>query len=66
MVVQLGEKPTAFGIVPGGQSGNPGSRFYDNQLEVWQAGKLNELLFLDKPDATPEQISNMIYFKPTP
>src|SRR5690606_9736819 len=27
MIVQLGDKPKAFGIIPGGQSGNPGSKF---------------------------------------
>ena len=64
MVVQLGEKPNAFGVVPGGQSGNPGSRYYDNQLEVWKAGKLNKLLFLERPNDKPEQINHMIYLKP--
>ncbi|RYF82769.1 MAG: penicillin acylase family protein, partial [Chitinophagaceae bacterium] len=30
MVVSLTNETEAFGIYPGGQSGNPGSRFYDN------------------------------------
>ena len=46
MVVSLGDHPTAFGILPGGQSGNPGSRYYDNQLTTWEQGKLYPLLFL--------------------
>ncbi|MFD2036810.1 penicillin acylase family protein [Belliella marina] len=39
MVVELGELPRAFGIYPGGQSGNPGSRFYDNFLKKWANGE---------------------------
>ena len=46
MIVELGENPRAFGIIPGGQSGNPGSKFYDNQLPIWEKGDLKPLLFL--------------------
>lgn len=46
MVVQLGAQPQGFGILPGGQSGNPGSFFYDDMLKTWQQGKLNQLLYL--------------------
>ncbi len=38
-VVELGEEPKAFGIYPGGQSGNPGSRFYNNFLKKWANGE---------------------------
>jgi penicillin amidase len=46
MVVQLGPKVKGYGIIPGGQSGNPGSFYYDDMLKTWQDGKLKELLFL--------------------
>ena len=47
MVVALGARgPQGFGVYPGGQSGNPGSAFYDDQLETWRTGQLHELLFL--------------------
>jgi penicillin G amidase len=39
MVVELGEEMNAFGIYPGGQSGNPGSRFYDNFISKWANGE---------------------------
>ncbi|MFY0255367.1 penicillin acylase family protein [Chitinophaga sp. 30R24] len=39
MVVQLTDKTEAYGIYPGGQSGNPGSPFYDNSVNDWVAGK---------------------------
>ncbi len=47
MVVALGPQgPRGFGVYPGGASGNPGSFFYDNQLETWRVGQLHELVFL--------------------
>ncbi len=55
MVVQLGPQVQAWGVFPGGQSGNPGSRFYDNLLDDWQAGKLHRLLFLQGIDDRKEQ-----------
>lgn len=50
MVVELGERPVARGIFPGGQSGNPGSSFYDNMVDDWVAGKYYDIHFLDSLD----------------
>jgi penicillin amidase len=47
MVVQMGPQTKGYGILPGGQSGNPGSFFYDDMLQIWKEGKLKELLFLN-------------------
>ncbi|MDH4196329.1 MAG: penicillin acylase family protein [Candidatus Aminicenantes bacterium] len=49
-VIALGPEVKAWGICPGGQSGNPGSPFYDNAVDDWVAGKAYELLFLKTPD----------------
>jgi penicillin amidase len=46
MVVEMGPSIRAWGILPGGASGNPGSRFYDNCIRDWLEGKTHELLFL--------------------
>jgi penicillin G amidase len=35
----------AWGVYPAGQSGNPGSRFYDNFVEPWADGKYFRLAF---------------------
>ena len=35
----------AWGVYPGGQSGNPGSRFYNNLLNPWAEGKYFRLKF---------------------
>jgi penicillin G amidase len=50
MIVHLTDDVEAFGIYPGGQSGNPGSRFYDNFIDNWAAGKYYKLLFIKKED----------------
>jgi penicillin amidase len=39
MVVEMGDEISAFGIYPGGQSGNPGSKFYSNFIPIWSNGE---------------------------
>jgi len=46
MVVELTDSTQAYGIYPGGQSGNPGSKYYDNFINDWAEGKYYPLLFL--------------------
>ncbi len=46
MVVELGDEINAYGVYPGGQSGNPGSYFYDNMIDYWVQGKYYKLLFM--------------------
>ncbi|HYH57564.1 MAG TPA: penicillin acylase family protein, partial [Anseongella sp.] len=61
MVVELGDTIKAYGIYPGGQSGNPGSPYYDNMIETWRQGKLNRLVFLGSPDeADPAIVSKTV------
>ena len=38
MIVSLTPKSEAYGVYPGGQNGNPGSRFYDNFIDHWASG----------------------------
>ncbi|MCC7056115.1 MAG: penicillin acylase family protein [Chitinophagales bacterium] len=57
MVVALGDMPQAWGVLPGGQSGNPGSRYYATGLNDWAAGNYYELQFWPDPNqAKPEKI----------
>ncbi len=39
MIVELTDETNARGVYPGGQSGNPGSKYYDNFIDDWLAGK---------------------------
>lgn len=64
MVVALGKQPTAYGILPGGQSGNPGSKYYDNQLSTWEEGKLNQLLFFNDKEQYQEEVISHIQMTP--
>ncbi len=45
MVVELGPEVRAWGIYPGGQSGNPASPLYDDRIAKWAAGQHDEILF---------------------
>jgi penicillin amidase len=51
MIVEMTSPPTAYGIYPGGQSGNPGSKYYDNFIDDWAAGKYHSLNFLQTNNA---------------
>jgi len=48
MIVHLTDEIEAYGLYPGGQSGNPGSPYYDSFVNYWAAGKYYHLLFLSK------------------
>lgn len=46
----------AWGHYPGGQSGNPGSKYYDNMIEAWAKGDYYDLLFLASLDESNSRI----------
>lgn len=56
MIVELGNPVRAWGIYPGGQSGNPGSYYYDNMIDDWASGKHYPLVYMytvdDRRNAT--------------
>jgi penicillin amidase len=52
MIVEMSSPPKAFGIYPGGQSGNPGSHYYDNFIDDWAVGKYHQLNFLQNAEMT--------------
>jgi len=45
MVVQLGPEVRAQSVYPGGQSGNPVSDRYDDRVDAWANGELDDVLF---------------------
>ena len=45
-VVEMTSPPQAWAIIPGGQSGNPGSPLYDNMIPMWRDGKYLKLTFM--------------------
>jgi penicillin amidase len=50
MVVELGPEVRAWGIYPGGQSGNPASSRYRDRIERWSQGLLDTLRVPAGPD----------------
>lgn len=48
--------PKALGVYPGGQSGNPGSRYYDDSVETWSKGEYNNLTLYKNPEEIIESI----------
>ena len=51
MIVHLTDKVEAFAVYPGGQSGNPGSIYYDTFIDKWVSGTYYPVLFLNKQEA---------------
>ena len=65
MVVQLDtEWPVAYGLYPGGQSGNPGSAYYDNMIDRWAHGELDSLLFMKDVDERSPRLRHRMVLKP--
>ena len=56
MIVALGKEVKAYGVFPGGESGNPGSHYYDDMIDTWSEGKLNELVYLKLKDEKSKRI----------
>jgi len=56
MIVELDpEGVRGYGVYPGGQSGNPGSKTYDAFVETWRTGELYELEFLREEPQNSQQ-----------
>ncbi|UCD23726.1 MAG: penicillin acylase family protein [Gemmatimonadota bacterium] len=66
MVVDLGSEIGAWTIYPGGQSGNPASTWYDNRIEAWVDGRLDEVLFpSSKEGLKPSDVIGSITLMPS-
>ena len=56
MIVHLTDKTEAYGVYPGGQSGNPGSKFYDSFIDQWAGGKYYSLWFMHAGDKLDKNV----------
>ncbi|EMQ96035.1 hypothetical protein D778_01925 [Xanthomarina gelatinilytica] len=57
MIVEMTSPPTALGIYPGGQSGNPGSKYYDNFIDRWAIGEYFQALFIQDQNNSEDIIA---------
>ena len=56
MIVQLTQTTEAYGVYPGGQSGNPGSPFYDNFVDAWVNGQYYPLWFMKREETNDKKL----------
>lgn len=67
MVVELGPDLRAWSIYPGGQSGNPVSRWYDDRIGKWSDGELDPVLFpRTAGDLPAERVAATLVLVPEP
>ncbi|MBA2498243.1 MAG: penicillin acylase family protein [Chitinophagaceae bacterium] len=64
MIVHLDHETEAYGVYPGGQHGNPGSRFYNSFVDTWAMGKYYTLFFMKKLDVGDDRIKWKMNFNP--
>ncbi|MDB5200702.1 MAG: penicillin acylase family protein [Ferruginibacter sp.] len=62
MIVSLTQQTEAYGVYPGGQSGNPGSRYYDSFVDTWVAGKYYTLWMMTKDQTTDPRVKGQMHF----
>ena len=56
VIVHLTDKTEAYGVYPGGQHGNPGSRFYDMFVDKWAAGQYYSLWIMTAADKGSDKV----------
>ena len=59
MVVSLEKPVRAWGVYPGGQSGNPGSPYYNSMLDFWADGKYYTFQFSAEPGALKDRLATL-------
>ena len=62
MIVSLTPETEAYGVYPGGQSGNPGSRFYDDFVDSWVQGKYYRLWVMKRGEEKSNKVKWVMNF----
>ena len=63
MVVSMDDRVTAKVIYPGGQEGNPGSKYYDDMIDSWVSGKYYDAHFASEKTELEDYQLYKITFK---
>jgi penicillin amidase len=66
MVVEMGPEVRAWGIYPGGESGNPASSRYLDHLQAWSEGLLDTLFVPRTVDAADTRLLSALELLPGP
>ena len=64
MVVQLTDDTEAYGIYPGGQNGNAGSRHYDEFVNDWTEGNYYRLWHMKKNESGDKRVTSVLKLSP--
>jgi penicillin amidase len=56
MVIHLTNETEAWGVYPGGQSGNTGSKYFDNFVDDWAKGSYYRLWMMKKTEVKDDRI----------
>jgi penicillin amidase len=62
MIVHLTANTEAYGVYPGGQSGNPGSPYYLNFVDTWAKGKYYSLWMMKQSETEDKRVKGKISF----
>jgi penicillin G amidase len=62
MIVHLTPETEAWGIYPAGQSGNPGSKYYDNFINDWVAGNYYRLWLMKESEKGDGRVMAVLKF----
>ncbi len=65
VVVHMTDETEAYGVYPGGQSGNPGSRYYDQFVDKWVKGEYNKLWIMKDNAADKQEAKWKMTFTPS-
>jgi penicillin G amidase len=57
------DKTEAYGVYPGGQNGNPGSRFYDQFVDSWAGGQYYPLWMMTPADRDSKAVKWTMRFR---
>ena len=66
MIVELTDKTEAYGIYPGGQSGNPGSPWYDTFVDMWVKGNYLPVWIMGQDETSDKRVKWVLNFSSSP
>jgi penicillin G amidase len=66
MIVGSAHPEQSVGIYPGGQSGDPDSPYYDDQMRLWAKGEYVRLNMVGDPSRLPSaaKVKTMTFYRP--
>ena len=64
MVISLEDKVKGHAVYPGGQSGNPASKYYKNMIDAWRKGEYYSLNLYAKPEDLSKNKTQSVILNP--